>query len=156
MLTFLSKTVLSISEFGLVVSEQQLGEGAPASASGQQSSSDVAMSSETIPQVPQHDTTVNAAQRGTDDSSETQRRDVSVGIPQTVAIEPRRDIVKIAGVDVSNTSSISVLKAACSFLHVSQSGSRSKLWSRILSTLDKRAIEAECELAVVGRVHASS
>ena len=48
-----------------------------------------------------------------------------------------------------DTSSISVLKAACSFLQVSQAGSKKKLWSRILATLDKQAILAETELAAV-------
>ena len=36
-----------------------------------------------------------------------------VEIPQTISIRPRPDNVKIAGVDVSCTSAISVLKAAC-------------------------------------------
>ena len=72
-----------------------------------------------------------------------------VEIPQTISIRPRPDNVKIAGVDVSCSSAISVLKAACAYLQVGQSGSKSKLWARILNTLDKKAIEAERELAAV-------
>ena len=78
-----------------------------------------------------------------------QEVEIDVSIPQTIGIAPRPDNVKIAGVDVSCTSPISVLKAACGYLQVSQSGSKSKLWERILATLDKRAIEAERELAAV-------
>ena len=38
-------------------------------------------------------------------------------------------------------------KNACSFLQVSQSGSKSKLWSRIVATLDKQLILEEKELS---------
>ena len=50
---------------------------------------------------------------------------------------------------MNKTSAISVLKAACRYLQVSQSGSKAKLWNRILETLDKQAINAERELATV-------
>ena len=70
-------------------------------------------------------------------------------IPQTIAIQPNMSSVKIAGVTVERDSAISVLKAACGYLQVCQSGSKQKLWNRILATLDKQAINAERELASV-------
>ena len=70
-------------------------------------------------------------------------------IPRSMAIEPSEDSVTVAGVVVTKTSSIAVLKAACTYLQVSLSGSKQKLWSRILATLDKQAILAERELATV-------
>ena len=43
-------------------------------------------------------------------------------IPQTIAIQPNMSSVKIAGVTVERDSAISVLKAACGYLQVCQSG----------------------------------
>ena len=129
LLTLLSKSVLSIADFGMVISEPVVSERSSGSAAMQQSA-----------QRPQPEAQEAVAE-------EMEDIEVAVEIPQTIAIAPRPDNVKIAGVDVSCTSAISVLKAACSYLQVSQSGSKSKLWERILATLDKRAIEAERELA---------
>ena len=53
----------------------------------------------------------------------------------------------IAGVEVNRTSSISVLRAACQFLEVSQSGSKAKLWNRILAAVDRGKILEEKQLA---------
>ena len=66
-----------------------------------------------------------------------------------LAILPSRTSVKIAGVDVSNSSASAMLKAACEYLQVSQSGSKQKMWNRILGALDRQAIQAERELAAV-------
>ena len=129
--TLLSTSVLSIAEFGMVISEPVTSERASGSASMQQDL-----------ERPQPE-----AQEMV--SEDMQEIEVSVAIPHTIAITPRPDNVKIAGVDVSCTSAISALKAACSYLQVSQPGSKSKLWERILATLDKRAIEADRELAAV-------
>ena len=60
-------------------------------------------------------------------------------VPESVAVQQNRDVVTVAGVQVAKDSAITVLRAACSFLQVSQSGSKSKLWSRIVATLDKQA-----------------
>ena len=65
------------------------------------------------------------------------------------AVQPSLANVQIAGVTVMKNSAISVLKAACGYLQVSQSGSKTKLWERILSTLDKQYINSERELAQV-------
>ena len=55
--------------------------------------------------------------------------------------------VEHCGVQVERDSSIAVLRAACSFLQVSQSGSKAKLWSRVVATLDKKMILEEKELS---------
>ena len=46
----------------------------------------------------------------------------------------------IAGVEVTKDSSIVVLKAACEYMAISQSGSKAKLWRRLVSTVDKQKI----------------
>ena len=69
-----------------------------------------------------------------------------LAIPESVAVQPTRDNVMVGGVSISKTSAISVLRAACQFLQVSQSGSKAKLWDRVLATLDKNAILAEKQL----------
>ena len=132
LLTLLSKTELCISDFGMAVAEPVTSGGASGSAAN--GAGDIAM---------------GASSGAQEIQSDLQEVEVSVELPQSIAIQPRPDHVKIAGVDVSSTSAISVLKAACSYLQVSQSGSKSRLWSRILAALDKRAIEAERELAAV-------
>jgi hypothetical protein len=71
----------------------------------------------------------------------------SRAVPESVAVQQNRDVVTVAGVQVTKDSAITVLRAACSFLQVSQSGSKSKLWSRIVATLDKQLILEEKELS---------
>ena len=56
--------------------------------------------------------------------------------------------MEIAGVVVTKDSSIAVLKAACEFLAVSQSGSKVKLWRRIIATVDRQRILEETQLSV--------
>eukprot|EP00435_Cladocopium_sp_Y103_P033238 s948_g8.t1 len=142
LLTILSKDVLTVSEFGMVISDAVHTEG-----DGQERSSGSRSSSTAVPVTGD----ASAAQQRPVAQTLQQQPDVqmsSPAVPQTIAVEPA-DVVKIAGVDAYSNSSISVLKAACSFLQVSQSGSKQKLWRRILSTLDKQAILAETELAAV-------
>ena len=76
----------------------------------------------------------------------------SVDLPASLAVH--RDDghgatngITIAGVTVHPNSAISVLRAACHYLEVSQSGSKSKLWQRILATLDKWKMAAEIQAA---------
>ena len=114
LLTLLSKSVLSIADFGMVISEPVTSERSSGSAAMQQSA-----------QRPQPEAQEAVAE-------EMEDIKVAVEIPQTIAIAPRPDNVKIAGVDVSCTSAISVLKAACSYLQVSQSGSKSNCGSAYL------------------------
>ena len=68
-------------------------------------------------------------------------------VPNSVAIQPSADTMMIAGVEVNRTSSISVLRAACQFLEISQSGSKAKLWNRILAAVDRGKILEEKQLA---------
>ena len=77
-------------------------------------------------------------------------------IPTSIAIEATQDRLEIAGVVVTKDSSIAVLKAACEFLAVSQSGSKAKLWRRIIATVDRQRILEETQLSVpalTGDVH---
>eukprot|EP00435_Cladocopium_sp_Y103_P044429 s2067_g12.t1 len=142
LLTILSKDVLTVSQFGMVISDAVHTEG-----DGQERSSGSRPSSSAIPVTGD----ASATQSTPVAQPQQQQDDVQMSsppVPQTIAVQPD-NAVKIAGVDVYSNSSISVLKAACSFLQVSQSGSKQKLWRRILSTLDKQAILAETELAAV-------
>ena len=68
-------------------------------------------------------------------------------IPTSIAIEATTDRLEIAGVVVTKISSIAVLKAACEYLAVSQSGSKAKLWSRIIATVDRQRILEETQLS---------
>ena len=77
-------------------------------------------------------------------------------IPTSIAIEATQDRLEIAGVVVTKDSSIAVLKAACEFLAISQSGSKAKLWRRIIATVDRQRILEETQLSVpalTGDVH---
>ena len=53
----------------------------------------------------------------------------------------------IGGVEVTRDSSILVLKAACEYMAISQSGSKAQLWKRLVSTVDKQKILEETQLA---------
>ena len=75
-------------------------------------------------------------------------RPVIPTIPTSIAIEATQDRLEIAGVVVTKDSSIAVLKAACEFLAVSQSGSKAKLWRRIIATVDRQRILEETQLSV--------
>ena len=59
--------------------------------------------------------------------ADAQEGSTHLHIPQTIAIQPNMSSVKIAGVTVERDSAISVLKAACGYLQVNQSGSKQKL-----------------------------
>ena len=93
------KTELCISDFGMAVAEPVTSGDASGSASAANGAGDIAM---------------GASSGAQEIQSDLQEVEVSVELPQSIAIQPRPDHVKIAGVDVSCTSAISVLKAACS------------------------------------------
>ena len=134
LLTILSKTVMSVADFGMVVTETELNPDPErqSSGSGLQTSANSGSS--------RMDTTGD--QPVAEQTSQP-------SLPQTIAIQPNMSSVKIAGVDVTPASAICVLRAACAYLQVSQSGSKIKLWNKILAALDKKAIQAERELAAV-------
>ena len=54
--------------------------------------------------------------------------------------------VTIAGITVTSSSSIALLRDSCKYLEISQSGSKSKLWNRIIAHLDKLKILEEVEI----------
>ena len=115
LLTILSKVVLAVSDFGMVISDAIHTEGdgfGRSSGSGSVSTRANPVSGD-------------GATGATRTSQEAQQREqpdepmAPAALPQTVAVEPHKTMVKIAGVEVFDNSSISVLKAACSFLQVS-------------------------------------
>ena len=57
-------------------------------------------------------------------------------------LEPQEldEAIEIAGVRILPTSSNATLKAACVYLQISKSGSKSKLWARIAACIDKQKI----------------
>eukprot|EP00435_Cladocopium_sp_Y103_P066396 s333_g28.t1 len=134
LLTIVTKNVYTVDQFGMVLSDtpgQQV-EGAAQStsaSSGARASQDVQMS-ETV----QPSSTVSQP---------------SGNIPTTIDVTSGVESagVTIAGVRISPTSSIALLRASCKHLEISQSGSKSKLWSRIMSHLDKLKILEETEIA---------
>ena len=138
LLTILSKDVMSVADFGMVITDTtDVASGSSGSSGLQHGATGTPTSVEPmeVVEVPVE----TDAQQGSD----------QLHIPQTIAIQPNMESVKIAGVTVERNSAISVLKAACGYLQVSQSGSKQKLWHRILAALDKQAINAERELASV-------
>ena len=117
LLTILSKKVIPIAEFGMVTRDFP---NSGASGSGDPGASQPSAAAD-----------VPMQQEPNGGAIQSQREDAGVEIPQSIAIQPSRSNVKIAGVDVSNNSSSAVLKAACEYLQVSQSGSKQKLWNRM-------------------------
>eukprot|EP00435_Cladocopium_sp_Y103_P058316 s3048_g20.t1 len=70
-------------------------------------------------------------------------------IPQTIDVSSGVESagVTIAGIKVVPTLSIALLRASCKYLEISQSGSKSKLWNRIIGHLDKLKVLEEVEIA---------
>ena len=66
-----------------------------------------------------------------------------------VALMPNRSDVDVNGVQLTSTSPIRSLRAACSYLDVSTSGSKAKLFDRILSFYDEQ------QLAVAQKIKTS-
>ena len=135
LLTILSKDVMSVADFGMVMTDTTDVASGSSGSSGLQD-----VTSGTTPSVEAMEVVEVPVQ------ADVQEDSTHLHISQTIAIQPNMPSLKIAGVTVERDSAISVLKAACGYLQVSQSGSKQKLWNRILATLDKQAINAEREL----------
>ena len=134
--TLASRAVLNPGDFGMAVVDIEM-QGASGSSGARSLAPSVAVSSD--PHGMQGQQALSSEQSPTDGRA----------IAESVAVQQTRDVVTVAGVQVTKDSSIAVLRAACSFLQVSQSGSRSKLWSRVVATLDKQLILEEKELSNV-------
>ena len=144
LLTIMSKVSTSAENLGIVVLSSQTGSSGPSSSSNPSrfelfETENPAPPPEQL--APQEEDTTSAP-----------ARPVRIDIPASLAVH--RDDghgatngITIAGVTVYPNSAISVLRAACHYLEISQSGSKSKLWHRILATLDKRKMAAEMEAA---------
>ena len=138
-LTLLSKNIVSVVDFGMVVTTPTVDVAA--------GSSDAMETTE-----PAVSATAGGAEHGLGGAQQQQHVEPAVpvsrpAVPTSVAIQPSADTMMIAGVEVNRTSSISVLRAACQFLEVSQSGSKAKLWNRILAAVDRGKILEEKQLA---------
>lgn len=68
-------------------------------------------------------------------------------LPERQELAPLDDAVEIEGVRIVPTSTSMVLKAACQCLGLSQSGSKAKLWRRIISHADKERLQAAQDIA---------
>ena len=147
LLTLLSKDIVSVADFGMVLTSTTAGSAADSSEPG--ATSDVAMPATTS--GAEHG--LGGAQRSlsptmtvsSSNEGATQPRQARPIASTSVAIEPFADRMTIAGVDISRNSSIAVLK--CHFLEVSQSGSKAKLWDRIVAAVDCGKILEEKQLA---------
>ena len=140
LLTLLSKNVISVAEFGMVVTSS--------TADAAAGSSDVMETTESSSPVQAGgaEQGLGGAQQRVQPEESNEPRATPV-IPTSVAIQPASDTMTIAGVEVKHNSSIAVLKAACQFLEISQSGSKAKLWNRILAAVDRGKILEEKQLA---------
>ena len=134
LLTIVTKYMFTTDEFGMVLKEgpgqsvQGSVESKPAT-SGAVASQDVQMS-EPVQKIP---TVVKPAS------------EIPMTVDATLGIQSEG--VTIAGVKVFPTSSIALLRASCKNLEISQSGSKHKLWNRILAHLDKLKVLEEVEIA---------
>ena len=166
LVTLLSKEIIAVTDFGMFVNGPAIVETTSASASAT-ANPDVEMSGGSTGGAlheqggarRQHDqqqslavaSGSNAAVAPTVPNVSTapsggtvQQRPV---VPTTIAVEQSSDRMVIAGVEVTKDSSIVVLKAACEYMSISQSGSKAKLWRRLVSAVDKEKILEETQLA---------
>ena len=168
LVTLLSKEIISIVDFGMVMSSSVVVEPTGSSASapvepdvtmtGSDSGGALhglggAQQQQQQLQQQQAVTTTSSATSGASSSANP----VSVArggpeverplIPTSIAVEASSDSMTIAGVEVIRDSSIVVLKAACEHMAISQSGSKAKLGKRLVSTVDTQKIPEETQLA---------
>lgn len=138
LLTLLTKSVVSTSDFGMMVVDSHL-------------SSSVASQSSNAPALVPDDpmigeggastrkrTADSVSQALSGDPQPSSNLEAPVGlqssadgsVPSSIAIQANLadSGVTIAGVQIFPTSAIAVLRAACKHLQISQSGSKSKLW----------------------------
>ena len=146
LLTLLSKKVVSAVDFGMVVTTPVVD-----TAAGPSDAMEVTEQSMS--------SSAGGAEHGLGGAQQQQMQPAAVvvrpDVPTSVAIQPSSDAMTIAGVEVKRTSSIAVLKAACQFLEISQSGSKAKLWDRILAAVDRGKILEEKQLAEAALIEGS-
>ena len=157
LITLLSKKIISLVDFGMFMNSPVTAD-APGSSAAAPSQPDVEMTGRDSGGVVhergggQLHELGGARQQAATSRSENPEvssggpRDVPV-VPTSIAVDASSDRMTIAGVEVTKDSSIVVLKAACEYMAVSQSGSKSKLWKRLVSTVDKQKILEGTQLA---------
>ena len=159
LVTLLSKKILSLVDFGMVMISLAVAEQSGSSATAP-AEPDVEMTGRAgdgtshgrggaqqhgVGGAQQQSTTAHRSVTPT--ASNGGPRDVPV-VPTSIAVDAPADRMTIAGVEATKDSSIVALKAACEYMAVSQSGSKAKLWRRLISTVDKQKILEETQLAV--------
>ncbi len=68
-------------------------------------------------------------------------------LPLRQELAVQDDAVVLEGIRVLPTSSAATLKAACTYLGISQGGSKVKMWNRIQAYMDKQRLEAAQQIA---------
>ena len=134
LLTILTQDILTPEVIGFVVKDIEGDEKAAGSAAA--------------PSVPAEPAApamvVDQEGEGRQEGGDVERR---ADLPERQELVPLDDAVEIEGVRVLPTSSSMVLKAACKCLGLSQSGSKAKLWRRIISHVDKERLQAAQDIA---------
>lgn len=136
LLTILTKSVMNTEQLGMVVHESPAQRSSPSSGSGRGAGGAISSDAGQLTSSDQPMTVTSERAPVT--------RDSSTAVLPVVAERPS---VTIAGIQVFPDSSIAVLAATCKYLEISQSGSKTKLWNRICSHLDKLKILEEVEIS---------
>ena len=88
------------------------------------------------------------------DTPMEERREVEVQasmvpeLPLRQELAVQDDAVVLEGIRVLPTSSAATLRAACTYLGISQGGAKVKMWNRIQAYMDKQRLEAAQQIAV--------
>ena len=69
-------------------------------------------------------------------------------LPLRQELAVQDDAVELGGIRVLPMSSAATLRAACTYLGISQGGAKAKMWNRIQAYMDKRRLEAAHQIAV--------
>ena len=131
LLTILTQDILTPEVIGFVVKDIEGDEQAAGSAAAP-----------VAPAAPEM--AVDQEGEGRQEGGDVERR---ADLPERQELVPLEDAVEIEGVRVLPTSSSIVLKAACKCLGLSQSGSKAKMWRRIISHVDKERLQAAQDIA---------
>ncbi|CAK9023370.1 Retrovirus-related Pol polyprotein from transposon TNT 1-94 [Durusdinium trenchii] len=90
--------------------------------------------------------TGGAAEHSAGGASEGDKTKEEKSAEDPVLLQLDKSVI-INGMNIIETSTIKVLRAACKFLRISESGSKAKLWQRIISKLQSEQILANQEIA---------
>eukprot|EP00438_Fugacium_kawagutii_P013012 Skav219672 [mRNA] locus=scaffold3149:113084:120619:+ [translate_table: standard] len=69
-------------------------------------------------------------------------------VPERQELIIKKDTIELAGITVTSTSSLALLRNSCKYMGISQSGSKDKLWRRLSSKVDEHRLNAARDIAV--------